>query len=278
MLGRGVNPSADSLAYLVPYLISADIALANLESPLTTVPSQTSGYSLCATPDRVSFLAEAGLDLLSIANNHNLDCGQRGLAETESTLHTAGLTPLNAQTVYRKIHGLKLAFLAFDDISAPIDMNAAVQAIHEARNSSAVVIVSIHWGLEYQGGASERQRQLAHQFTEAGASLLWGHHPHVLQPAEWVGSLPYEGSNPSVAPQDRSSHGCGLILYSLGNALFDQGGLVDTRASALVLVELDGNGVRSANAIPFVIDVQHGRIQEADKQTADSIIERLGLR
>jgi poly-gamma-glutamate synthesis protein (capsule biosynthesis protein) len=279
MLGRGVTPGEDSLAYLAPYLQSADLALANLESPLTTIPLQTSGYNLCASPDRVRFLAEAGLDLLSLANNHSLDCGLDGLAETESTLHAAGLTALGSadEPVYRTINDLRLAFLAFEDVSAPLDGEAAVQLIRGAHDTSALVIVSIHWGVEYQGSASERQRQLAQQFVDAGAILIWGHHPHVLQPAKWIGPEPCEGSDPAAAPQDRPSQGCTLVLYSLGNALFDQGGLADTRQSALVLVELDEDGVRSVHAIPFEIDIQHSRVMEADEQVTQAILELLGL-
>jgi len=278
-LGRGVTPSADSLAYLTSELSAADLALANLESPLTTAPSQTSGYNMCAPPERVRFLAEAGLDLLSIANNHNLDCGPDGLAETESALHAAGLTPLGSadEPVYRTINGLRLAFLAFEDISAPLDGEEAAQAIREAHDTGALVTVSIHWGVEYQGGASERQRQLAQQFVDAGAILIWGHHPHVLQPAEWIGPEPCEGSDPAATPQDRPSQGCTLVIYSLGNALFDQGGLADTRHSALVLVELDEDGIRSAHAIPFEIDIQHSRVMEADEQVAQAILGQLGL-
>jgi poly-gamma-glutamate synthesis protein (capsule biosynthesis protein) len=262
MLGRGVTPGDSSLSYLAPYLQSADLALANLESPLTTAPSQTTGYNLCAPPERVRFLADAGLDLLSLANNHRLDCGPQGLAETEATLTESGLTPLGPQPVpvYRTINGLKLAFLAFEDVSAPLDVNTATQVIQEAQDNGALVIVSIHWGMEYQGGPSERQCQLAQQFVDAGAVLIWGHHPHVLQPAEWF------------------NDGKTLILYSLGNALFDQGGLADTRQSALVLVELNENGVVNAHAIPFIIDIPHSRVQAADDLAAQSISERLGLK
>ena len=270
MLGRDVTPNEDSLAYLAPYLQSADLALANLESPLTAAPSQSSGYSLCAPPERARFLAEAGLDLLSVANNHSLDCGEEGLDATRSTLLASGLTPLDPQPVYRTINGLRLAFFAFEDVSAPLDVEAAVQIIRAAHATGALVVVSVHWGMEYQGGASERQKWLAEQFAEAGAALIWGHHPHVLQPAEWIGPEPCEGSEPS--------QGCALVLYSLGNALFDQGGLADTRRSALVLVELDKSGVRSVHAIPFVIDIQHSRVMEADEQAARTILEHLGLK
>ncbi len=270
MLGRGVTPGDSSLAYLAPYLQSADLALANLESPLTTAPPIISAYNLCAPPERVRFLAKSGLDLFSLANNHALDCGPQGLAETESTLVTFGLTPLGPQSVpvYRTINGIQLAFLAFEDVSAPLDVETATQVIQKAYDNGALVIVSIHWGMEYQGGASERQKWLAAQFAQAGAALIWGHHPHVIQPAEWI--QPPAGSEPAG--------GSTLVLYSLGNALFDQGGLADTRRSALVLVELDENGVRSARAVPFVIDIQHSRLEAANDQVAQVILERLGLK
>jgi poly-gamma-glutamate synthesis protein (capsule biosynthesis protein) len=287
MMGRGVTPSEESLAYLMPYLQSADLALANLESPFVAKPGLSPSpstfqppnfpnfqpYDLCAPSERAAFLADWGLDLFSIVNNHSLDCGEGSLETTRSILLASGLTPIETQPVYRRVHGLRLAFLALEDISAPLDMEAAVQTIQEAHDSGALVIVSIHWGLEYQGVASERQRQLAQQFVDAGASLIWGHHPHVLQPAEWLGPEPCRSSE---TLQD--SNGCALVLYSLGNALFDQGGLADTRRSALVLVELDVTGVRSVHAIPFVIDVPHNHVETPDEQTGTIILERLGLR
>jgi len=292
MLGRGVTPGEDSLAYLAPYLQEADLALANLESPFAAAPSQNlqhptfqpsnlltvQSYNLCAPSGRAAMLAGWGLDLVSIANNHSLDCGPDGLAETESTLHTAGLTPLGSadEPVYRTINGLRLAFLAFEDVTAPLDGEAAAQIIREAYDTGALVIVSIHWGMEYQGGASERQRQLAQQFVDAGAILIWGHHPHVLQPAERI--QPPAGSTPSSPPQGKPAGGSALVLYSLGNALFDQGGLADTRQSALVLVELDENGVRSVRAIPFEIDVPHSRVQATDEQATQIIFEHLELK
>ncbi|MBA4380517.1 MAG: hypothetical protein C0393_07585 [Anaerolinea sp.] len=292
MLGRGVTPTEETFAYLHPYLSTADLALANLESPLSSNPPdlqpstfdfrpsnlQPSTFNLCAPPERVRFPAAAGLDMLSLENNHRLDCGEAGLVETKSRLVSAGITPLGPQPlpVYRTVNGLKLAFLAFEDVSAPLDVDMATQAIGEARAGGALVIVSIHWGMEYQGGASERQKRLAAQFAQAGAALIWGHHPHVIQPAEWI--QPPAGSAPSSPPQGKPAGGSTLVLYSLGNALFDQGGLADTRRSALVLVELDENGVRSARAVPFEIDIQHSRVQAADNQVAQAILEHLNLK
>jgi poly-gamma-glutamate synthesis protein (capsule biosynthesis protein) len=264
MLGRGVNPQPDFLAYLMPELAKADLALANLESPLANViPATDSTYNLCVLSSRAELLSTWGIDLLSLANNHSLDCGPDGPAETRAALQSAGITSIGPSMlpVYREVNGLQLAFLAFDDESSSLDADTAIQAIHSARSTGALVVVSIHWGAEYQGGAIDRQKSLAGQFAQAGATLIWGHHPHVLQPAAWI----------------ETAQGKTLVLYSLGNALFDQGGLQDTRQSALVMVTMDAGGVASVRSVPFEIDVEDSRVVQPDAETAAKIRDRLYL-
>ncbi|HLO27812.1 MAG TPA: CapA family protein [Anaerolineales bacterium] len=256
MLGRAIHPSSETFRYLKPFLASADIVLANLESPLTNAPAEAeSGYMLCAPPGRVKYLAEAGFDLMTLSNNHNLDCGARGLIETQSTLTSAGLGFIGPapEPVYRVIHGIKLAFLAFD-ATTEFHNQTALQAIRTAREKGFIVVTSIHWGAEYQAGASLDQEQVAVQLAGAGTAVIWGHHPHVLQQAEWI----HDGKT--------------LVLYSLGNALFDQYGLENTRQSALVLVTVTANGVQGFKVIPFLIDVRNSRIVEADEGNAAAIL------
>jgi poly-gamma-glutamate synthesis protein (capsule biosynthesis protein) len=256
MLGRAVHPSADTFACLEPYLASADLVLANLESPLTNAPVQTeSSYALCAAPENVGYLADAGFDLLALANNHNLDCGTEGLLETQSVLTEAGLGFIGPgpEPVSRLINGIPLAFLAFD-ATGGFDIETAVQAVRSAREAGVIVIVSMHWGAEYQAGASTGQKQIAGELADAGAALVWGHHPHVLQPAEWT----REGGT--------------LVLYSLGNALFDQHGLGNTRQSALALVRLDPHGVKGLRAVPFMIDPGNSRLLEAGPEDSQTIL------
>ena len=267
MVGRGVHPQQDSLSYLTPELKAADLSLANLESPLApgdaiVVPSED-GYNLCAASARAGLFPIWGLDMLSLANNHRFDCGPAGTIATMQALTALGLTPVGPgpEPVHREINGLDLAFLAFDDILTPIDAAAALGAIQSARSTGALVVVSVHWGLEYQSEASTRQKALARQFAAAGAALIVGSHPHVLQPAEWIST----------------AQGKTLVLYSLGNALFDQAGLPDTRQSALVVVTLDSQCVQSARVIPYVIDVPASRLIAPDARTASQIHTRLGL-
>ena len=92
----------------------------------------------------------------------------------------------------------------------------------------------------------------AQEFADAGAAIVWGHHPHVLQRLAWVQGLGQ--AQPT------------LVAFSLGNALFDQYGLETTRRSALVLVTLDPGGVQEFKFIPFMIDIQNSRILEAGQK------------
>jgi len=253
MLGREVKTSSDTFSYLQPFLQSADLALANLESPLSTAPAQTtSAYSLCADTEQAAWLAKAGLDLLSLANNHHLDCGLNGLAETQQVLREAGLEYIGpgAAMVLRQVKGVSLAFLAFNATN-DFDLEAAAKNVRSAHDSGASVIVSMHWGNEYQSGSSPEQERIANRLAESGATVIWGHHAHVLQPMTWINET--------------------LVLYGLGNALFDQGGLASTRQSALVFVTLDTARAREVRAIPFVIDVPGSRILPPDTTTAAAI-------
>lgn len=256
MLGRDVHPTQETFAYIEPYLDAADLAAANLESPLTRAPVETSfPYMLCAPPEQAGLLAQAGFDLLTLANNHSLDCGEQGMLETRASLGRAGLSFAGPglAPVYRQINGIQLAFLALDATGA-CDLEAAGQAVRAAHETGAVVVVSIHWGAEYQSGPTPYQKEIAARLAQMGAALVWGHHPHVLQPAEWT------------------EDGRSLVLYSLGNALFDQGGLANTRQSALALVTIGPDGVTSFRAIPFLIDVPNSQIVEADAESAEIIM------
>jgi poly-gamma-glutamate capsule biosynthesis protein CapA/YwtB (metallophosphatase superfamily) len=266
MLGRAVNPTSASLSYLIPELKTADLSLANLESPLTNYPyvkNTGTGYNLCTSAARTELLSDWGLNLLFLANNHRLDCSPDMRFETANILAAAGIYPVGPgpEPLYREIRGLKLAFLAFDDILTPVDIGAAAHDIQSSRAKGALVVISIHWGAEYQQDASDRQKTLAQMFADAGAALVIGTHPHVLQPAKWI----------------QTPWGMTLVLYSLGNALFDQGGLADTRQSALVMITLNSEGVQSARAAPFEIDVFRNQIIQPDAQTTRQIHTRLDL-
>jgi len=311
MVGRGIAFAYhdggwhQALGYLAQTLNEADIALANLESPISPYPPILSGqehpecsdpskpqlYNLCSGPLGLQALKFASIDLLSLANNHALDCAPDGLSLTRQALSDAGLQAITPGPVpiLKEVNGLKLAFFALDDVASLVDVDSVTRAIATASDSGHIVVVSFHWGSEYQGGPSPRQQLLAQTLIDAGASLIWGHHPHVLQRLEWVrgkclgSSLNSPGlnvSSPGAAkiqgictPPTRSP---ALVAYSLGNALFDQVTPPDATRSALLVVELDSNGVQSVQAVPFIIDGMKGLITRPDIESAAAVLRRLG--
>ena len=270
MLGRGVAQALDgdwesAFAGVRPWLGEPasprgqvqiqSVVLANLESPLTTQPQIREGHDLRAPPAAVAALRAAGFDALSLANNHALDAGQTGLHETASTLRGKGIVPWMEAipTVMAQVPSVR--GLAFDDSVVPLDIASASAAVADADAQADVVIVSIHWGGEYQAAPSTRQQAIASALSEAGATVIAGHGPHVLQRVEWVGET--------------------LVAYSLGNFLFDQHYPLDCRWGAILRVTLQETQVVSVEAIPTV--AERGRVRRAEGETAAAIVDRLEL-
>jgi poly-gamma-glutamate synthesis protein (capsule biosynthesis protein) len=254
MLGRGIDQAANRsidwqpFAKLQPVIDKADILAANLESPLTTAPVTTSGYVLCAPPKRVADLKTASFDLVTFANNHTGDCGEAGIRQTLFLLRSNGIQVAgpSPEPVYMCSRGKTLAFISLDDISTPLDLPRVKAIISSTVPKSDLVIISIHWGSEYQAAPSARQRWLASILVAAGADVIVGHHPHIIQPIE---SLPRENGKPPA-----------LVFYSMGNALFDQHGLPDTRVGAGVNLFLGPRRSYSYSIFTFEIDPIRGVI------------------
>jgi poly-gamma-glutamate capsule biosynthesis protein CapA/YwtB (metallophosphatase superfamily) len=273
-LGRGVAQALDRdwtsvFAAVQPWLAGADLTFANLESPLTTAPQAHSKYDLRAPPEAVAALRVAGFDVVSLANNHALDAGEAGLRETVDTLSQAGITPLinretgrlvdwcagNQSTNYQSTNLPSYRLLAFDDSVAPLDVETTARAVTAAAAHGDVVVVSIHWGGEYQAAPGPRQKAVAQTLAEAGADVIVGHGPHVLQRVEWLGET--------------------LVAYSLGNFLFDQPYPGDCRQGAILHLTLRGGHVVAVKAIPTV--VARGRVIPAGCEDARAILDRLSL-
>ncbi|MAT98336.1 MAG: hypothetical protein CL608_14420 [Anaerolineaceae bacterium] len=264
MLGRGVAEKPDPLAEVAPWLRTADLTLGNLESvivaggtPRTAAPGEPQPIILNAPVTAVSHLITAGFDLLSLANNHSLDYGAAGLQETAVRLQQAGITSLGYgpdedaayQPILREINGVHLAFLAFNGVPEPSvgeplsvsgeqwqraewDEARVTTAVEAARQQADVVIVSIHWGYEYELRADPWQETAAQALLTAGADLVLGHHPHVVQPV-------------MVAQQSGQ-----LVAYSLGNFVFDQTEEPTNQGLALRIF-VDGDGLRAVQMLPL---------------------------
>lgn len=256
MLGRGIEQAANReqdwqpFKVLQPLTAGADILAANLESPLTDAPAVTQGYMLCASPNQGKALQAASFDLVTLANNHSQDCGQAGADQTHEVIQNLGMLSAGPlpEAVYMEQHGIRLAFLALDDISTPLDPALFASVISLARTRADRVIVSIHWGSEYQPAPSRRQQFLASELVSSGADAIIGHHPHVIQP---VVVIYHDGSSTPVP-----------VFFSLGNALFDQHGLPDTREGEAAILDFGPGKTLRFNLQKFTIDPIHGTISE----------------
>jgi hypothetical protein len=209
---------------VAPVLRSADISIANLECAISTrgapVPKQ---YTFRGKPSSLRAMARyAGVDVVTVANNHALDYGRLAFADTLSYAHgydmkTVGggrnLDAARRPAVYR-LGGIRIAFLGYSDIrplgfDATSTSSGAAPAFptyiaHDVRRAKVrgidVVVVYFHWGVERAFTPNARQRALARVAFEAGASVVLGAHPHVLQPIE--------------------RHRRRLVAWSLGNFVF----------------------------------------------------------
>ena len=243
----------------------ADVLVGNLECAITdrNQPVQKS-FDLKAPAEAARALSLAGFTLVSQANNHAMDFGSGGLMDTQSVLQQYGIATVGAGADATAAHapviiqrnGLRMAFLAYVDVAPeksgfdphtwaatatspgvawadPDQIKADVQA---ARRQADVVIVLLHGGIEITNvinNISANQRLEAHTAIDAGAALVLGAHPHVLQQIERY-------------------HG-GLIAYSLGNFVFDQyAGIANT--SIILRVIMNRSGVQSYDYVPVLIN------------------------
>lgn len=248
-------------------LDSADVRVGNLECAITgNDQANQKSFTLRAPPETAQALSIAGFDVLSLANNHAMDYGPGGLADTQAALSSLGIATvgagLNTAIAHAPViitkNGLRLAFLAYLDVlpersgfdphtwiatesnpgiawASPEQIKADVAA---ARLKADLVIVMLHGGIEITdviNNISNEQRSEAHAAIDAGAALVLGSHPHVLQHIERY-------------------HG-GLIAYSLGNFVFDQYDGV-ANATILLRVLLTRSGVQGYDYVPALID--HG--------------------
>jgi len=230
------------LPVVVPQLRQADIAFANLECPIATVGPRDPWLRCIfrADPATVPVLTDGSLDVLSVANNHTLNSGPEALCETLGYLEEAGIRYVGAacdpehgsDPLFISVRGLRIGFLAYTDLDfkhgsySKVDKGLTQLRAQIAAACSAcdLLVVSYHWGQMYRRHPTSRQVEVAHASVEAGADLVLGHHPHVLEGIEVYQGCP--------------------ILYSMGNFVFDSG-RTDTRQSAIFdLVHQQGAGWR----------------------------------
>ncbi len=245
---------------VAPLLDGVDVAFGNLESPFQIVDPAVDGsrvsegpvYDLRADPGSVEALLAGGFDVVSLANNHAFDGGVQGLRATLSYLDDHGLVGLRHDEAMSLPLGGVL--VAFDDSATSVEPAAVTERVRALALNGDPVVVSLHWGGEFQAGPSARQRLLATRLADAGADLIVGHGPHVLQRIEWVSDT--------------------LVAYSLGNFLFDQPYPLDCRWGAILRVTFVAGRVSTVAVVPTV--ARNGRVELAPPDVAAQIHRRLG--
>jgi len=246
-------------AWLAPLLADADLAMANLEGVLTTQGQPLDkSYLIRAHPRWGQTLVAAGFDLVTLANNHALDFGDAGLDQTLDVLAGLDVAVVGAGRSREEAHrpaifdldGMRVAVLSYaaarwnGSIDVPAtgriawaDPEAVAADVRAVRGEVGLVVVVLHAGTEYAGQPSEDQVAVAHAAIDAGAGLVVGHHPHVTQTVE--------------------RYRDGLIVYSLGDALFDIPRPAAMRGH-LLRVHVTGEGLAQAELWPFWIDAEQG--------------------
>ena len=244
------------------YFTGAQIVFGNLEGPLTTrgTPEQDKTYVFRSPPDKVGqALRAAGFTVVSLANNHTLDYGADGLAQTIEALDAVGIAHIgageNLQAARRpaifNVAGTRVALLAYS-LTLPehfyAEANKSGTAFgHEAhvrtdvtaaRAQADIVLVSFHWGQEGKTTLREYQTRLGHVAIDAGAAAVVGHHPHILQGIE--------------------RYKDGVILYSLGNFTF---GSYSKQAQVSAVAEFTFDGQRVATLRLYPINVNNFEVE-----------------
>ncbi|MEK4517087.1 CapA family protein [Paenibacillus sp. FSL H8-0122] len=224
-----------------------DLTVVNLETPITTrgVGAKNKQFVFKGPPKALDALKAAGVDAVNLANNHTLDQGEEGLLDTLKHLGERGIPHVgagrNSQEAYSaqyfERNGIKIALLGFTRVMPVIEWKAeagkpglasvydsaeGLKAIAAAKQKADIVVVVVHWGRERMEQYDKTQQALGHSFIDAGADLVMGGHPHVLQGIE-----PYKGK---------------WIAYSTGNFIFTRGSIPATWETAVFQAECSKQG------------------------------------
>ncbi len=211
-----------------------NLIVGNLEGPITDSDYVNPGTAMIFNfqPEVADLLASAGFTTLSMANNHQYDQGRQGIDQTYTYLKAAGLdgfghpdTPDGIYSAVRyEFKDKVVGFLGLSDVDFNLDEDATVAKIQELKADGIdFLVLGIHWGVEYEPTARSYVTDMAHKFVDAGADMIWGHHPHVIQNWELYNGAP--------------------IYYSLGNFVFDQYWSESTQEGLVVGLRLEGEKI-----------------------------------
>ena len=282
MSGFGVSGVVGSMGSslfksIAPTFEKSDFGFVNLESPLTT-GGDAQGWKdvvIKGNPALAPAMAKSGINVVTMANNHAGDMGDSGLLDSIRYCEDNGITVVGAGkdlkramsgSVLETKEGVKVAFLGFSDVlpvgypatstspgTAPgrADLGAVKAAIKAAKKKADFVIVGWHWNFEYKRAPSSLELNEGHEAIDAGADIVFAHHPHLLDGVE--------------------EYHDGLIFYSLGNLVF--GGFSgETAETVLVRAKISEDAI-DAQLVP-VVGGGSGVPSVVKGSQADSILQR----
>lgn len=258
------------------FISGADIAFGNLETPIISGKAvEASQMVFRADPKSVTGLLFAGFDMLSLSNNHIMNHGKKGLEETLKNLDRGGISYVGAgigndeisRSANLTVKGVKFSFLAYtynNDVRkdskgeiygvSKMDAEGMKKDVGRAKENSDVVIVSMHAGTEYLTKSKQFQKDFARAAIDAGADLVIGHHPHVVQETEKY--------------KDK------YIIYSLGNFVFDQMWSNETRLGAVAEIIFQGKEFKNIRYYPVKI-FDYSQPVFIEGKEAERIMDRL---
>ncbi|KYG58316.1 capsular biosynthesis protein [Planococcus maritimus] len=257
-----------------PFLETADVTIANSESIIGGSDIGVSTYPSFNSPFELGdAMKAAGIDAVSMANNHTLDRGVKAIENAVTYWRDIGVVSSGAYLSAQQRadipvlerNGITLSFLSYtygtNGIPTParqpylvnrIDREVIREDLAAARKKSDVTVLSLHFGNEYETMPTQEQLELARFAADNGADIILGHHPHVLQPPAWI----------DTADGRRS-----FVFYSLGNFLSGQKG-VERRIGGIAHLEIekritaDGSNISLTNPAFTPTFVQHQRYED----------------
>jgi poly-gamma-glutamate synthesis protein (capsule biosynthesis protein) len=248
-------------------LEAADVAVLPLEVSLSDLGEPTpctETFFMQGSAASIPAIADAGVDLILTIGNHIKDCWSAKncspsevLIDTLDGLAEAGVATVGAGETLEAARrpavierdGVRIAFLAYDEVgfhnfaeddvagSAPLDFETLGSDVAAARTLAEHVVVAFNWGVEYTLDPTERQRRAARIAVDAGATIVFGNHPHVVQ---------------AIEVRDGA-----LVAYSLGNFVFDQDWSAETRQSVIIEAGLTGERLLGYRLRPIAIRDRH---------------------
>jgi poly-gamma-glutamate synthesis protein (capsule biosynthesis protein) len=244
-----------AFAHAAEWLQAPDVAIANLEAPITNRgEAQDNAWVFRTSPEALPALKRSGIDAFSLANNHILDYGLEGLKDTIASLSAhefrfagAGMNEKEAfAPAILDVRGVRIALLGFSSvipdeswiaaastpgIAAAQDTEAAEAAVAAAAEQTDLVVVMVHWGQDRTPNPNAQQRETARRYIDAGADLVIGTHPQVVQGLER-----YEGK---------------WIVYSLGSLVSTTNpDYPETWQSMILYAACSRNGDCELNVVP----------------------------